>query len=779
MPAPVPARPPGRASLSWRKLLSRRRHGGAGRPRGLERPPFGGAPARYGLAAALAALSFSVENAFAAFFAAAHFVLFYPTSFLTAWLAGLGPALLHLALAVAGVFWIFHGRPPTPLPSPALTALRVAIFCAVNLVGIWVLTRGRRALEALRDSEEALRRRDEDLRRAQAVAGIGSWHLDLLRDELTWSEEEYRIFGVPPGTPMSYPRFLDIVHPEDRAMLDAAWSGAQRGEPYDIEHRIVAQGRVKWVHEKAEVFFDAAGRAVKGIGTTQDVTERRRASEELRQARERFELALRGADLGTWDWNVRTGEVVFNARWAGMRGYRLEEVEPRVSSWEANVHPDDLPLVRRALEEHFAGRRKEYEAEHRVRTKSGDWIWVLDRGRVFARDEQGRPLRMVGTELDVTARKRAEEQLRRLGEQERFRAALEAAAAATVVVGRDGRIAFVNSAAESLFGWTRAEMVGQLVEMLIPERFRARHAGYRDAFFREPGARRPMGAGRDLVALRKDRTELPIEAGLARGSGSVSEFPAEVGLTRVSAGEEYVVVTLADVSVRKAAEESLRASVAELERFAYTISHDLRAPLRAIEGYAHLLSERLGPQTDEQGRAMLGRVREAAARLDRLIRDLLSYAAVSRAACELEPVDLDAALAHVVAHYPDVGRARLRVRAPLGRASAQPSLLTQALANLLGNAVKFVPEGREPEVEVWAEREGGTLRLNVRDNGIGIPPEHREKVFEPFTRLRPEYEGTGMGLSIVKRAMERMGGRVRVESEPGRGSRFWLELRDA
>lgn len=772
-PAPPVSRP-----SRWRERLGRRR--GDDAPRTPATWPLGswGARTHYAFAAALAGLILAVESAFAPFFAGAQFVLFYPSTFLVAWASGPGPALLHLSLAASGILWVFSGKPAAPL-DPALLRLRVSVFVLASSVAALLLTRGRRALEALRDREEALRRSDEELRRAQAVAGIGSWHLDLLRDELTWSQEEYRIFGVPPGTPMNYPRFLETIHPEDRAMVDAAWSGAQRGEPYDIEHRILAGGRVKWVNEKAQLFFDAAGRAVKGIGTTQDITERRRVAEELRQTRERFELALRGGDLGTWDWNVRTGEVVFNARWAQMRGYRPEEVAPHVSSWEKGVHPEDLARVRQALDEHFSGRKPEYEAEHRVRAKSGEWLWVLDRGRVFARDAQGNPLRMVGTELDVTARRRADEEVRRLRERDRFRAALEAAAAATVVVGRDGNIAYVNSAAEALFGWSSAEMVGQAVEMLIPERFRARHVGYREGFFREAGARRPMGSGRDLVALRKDRSELPIEAGLARVQERVSEFPAEVGLARAGDGEEFVVVTLADISMRKAAEESLRSSVAELERFAYTISHDLRAPLRSIEGYAHLLAERLGPRADGQSRAMLERVRRAAARLDRLIRDLLSYSAVARGKVELEAVDLDELLAHVVAHYPEAARASLRVRTPLGRARAQPSLLTQALANLLSNAVKFVPKGREPEVEVWTEREGGSLRLYVRDNGIGIAREAREKVFDPFTRLQAGSEGTGMGLAIVKRALERMGGSVGLESEPGRGCCFHLVLQDA
>lgn len=141
--------------------------------------------------------------------------------------------------------------------------------------------------------------------------------------------------------------------------------------------------------------------------------------QQVRLAQERFELALRGADLGAWDWNVQTGEVTFNSRWAEMRGYRLEEIRPHVETWSSAVHPDDWEKVQKALNDHFQGLAPEYEAEHRVRTKSGEWIWVLDRGRVFARDENGKPLRMVGTELDITERKQNEIEKQRLYEEAR------------------------------------------------------------------------------------------------------------------------------------------------------------------------------------------------------------------------------------------------------------------------------------------------------------------------------------------------------------------------
>jgi len=226
----------------------------------------------------------------------------------------------------------------------------------------------------------------------------------------------------------------------------------------------------------------------------------------------------------------------------------------------------------------------------------------------------------------------------------------------------------------------------------------------------------------------------------------------------------------------------LEASNRELEAFSYSVSHDLRAPLRAIQGFSRLLLEEHGRRLDDEGRDFVRRMAAAAERMDRLILDLLEYGRLGKKATEIEAIDLDAVVDDAVRHVGDLlaeRRADVRIEHPLGRARGHHATLVQALVNLLSNAAKFVQEGVDPVVRVVATRPQPTLvRLAVNDNGIGIAREHHDRVFQLFERLHDSsrYAGTGVGLAIVKRAVERMGGRVGLESETGQGATFWIEL---
>ena len=245
---------------------------------------------------------------------------------------------------------------------------------------------------------------------------------------------------------------------------------------------------------------------------------------------------------------------------------------------------------------------------------------------------------------------------------------------------------------------------------------------------------------------------------------------------------QYEVRDLLEQLEEKVRERTARLeqTISELEAFSYSMSHDLRAPLRAMRGYAQVLQEEYATRLDDAGQDYLRRISTASERLDRLVQDVLRYSRCARETIHCVPVDLDALIAAVIAEYPSLRppNAEIIVSGPLLKVMGHEASLTQVISNLLANAVKFVPAGRKAKVRVWTEAHGPMVRICIQDNGIGIAPDHHGKIFRMFERLSAgsEYEGTGIGLAIVAKAVERMGGSVGLESEVGDGSTFWIEL---
>jgi PAS domain S-box-containing protein len=226
---------------------------------------------------------------------------------------------------------------------------------------------------------------------------------------------------------------------------------------------------------------------------------------------------------------------------------------------------------------------------------------------------------------------------------------------------------------------------------------------------------------------------------------------------------------------------SLREAIAQMEEFSYSVSHDLRAPVRAMQCYAEVLMEDYGSQLDEHAKKYIERIIHGGSRMDRLIQDILTYSRLSRREIQLHPISLDKLTREIVRQYLDLGSvvsAEISVEGKLlGVIGHEPSL-SQAISNLLNNAVKFVTPGTTPKVRLSTERRNGDVRLWIEDNGIGIKPEYQHRLFSVFERVHPEknYEGTGIGLAIVRKAAERMGGKVGVESDGANGSKFWIQL---
>jgi len=449
----------------------------------------------------------------------------------------------------------------------------------------------------------------------------------------------------------------------------------------------------------------------------------------------------------------------FNPAAERMYGYAAQEIvgQPVTVLFPANRKEE----IRKILDRISRGERVLHFETVRLR-KDGATIPVSvtvspildDDGRVIGASSIGR---------DLSEQRQVRAELRRA--EARFRGLIDAAPDALVCVADGGRITLANTQAERLFGYPREELEGQLVDILVPDAERAAHPQRRAGYIADP-VPRPMGAGMQLAGRRRDG----------------GTFPAEISLSAIDTDEgALVTAAVRDVTERRQHQDELERAYRSLESFAYSVSHDLRTPLRALAGYSAALLEDCGDALGEAGRDYAERIEAATEQMATLIDDLLHLSRVSRAAISLRPVDLGAEAASIAEELrrdsPD-RCVNCTIQRPV-MALADRSLIRTVLQNLLGNAWKFTSGRDDASIEFGAApAQDGRLRCYVRDNGAGFDPVYVDKLFKPFQRLHTtrEFPGSGVGLASVRQIVERHGGRAWAQGAVGEGATFYFTL---
>jgi PAS domain S-box-containing protein len=533
----------------------------------------------------------------------------------------------------------------------------------------------------------------------------------------------------------------------------------------------VARGLQRWYEVYAFRIGEADSRAV-GI-IFRDITQRRKVDEALRGREEvlrlifesmtEYAVILSDLDRKITGWNVGAERLL---------GYAAAEIQGQ--SADLVFTPEDR--AKKAPErEALAAMEKGRAVNERWHVrKDGSRFWGSGFMYVL-RAEDGSALGLVKIMRDQTAEREAEE---------RLRIALDSALLGTwAFYPPTGRIE-VNDRCRELFGLTPE--AAPTYELFLS----AVHPDDRPRL----DQRIQQTLGNPANGKFRDEYRVLIPGGKSerwiRATGSAYFDPAGRAERFIGTVLDITDVTKArDVLMRRGeelertvAERTMQLSetVQQLETFSYSVVHDMRAPLRSIRSFANVLEEDHGMQLDDTARSYLKRIKDSASRMDALIMDVLAYSRLTSTEVTPANVDLDKLVRELVQEYPHFQEcvACFDIASPLGTIRGNRALLTQCFSNLLGNAIKFVPPERKPHVVVRSERAGEYIRTWVEDNGIGIPPEFRGKVFGLFQRLHrtDQYPGTGVGLAIVKKAVERMRGRIGFESEPGKGSRFWMEL---
>ena len=492
----------------------------------------------------------------------------------------------------------------------------------------------------------------------------------------------------------------------------------------------------------------------------------------LQESEERFRIAAQSASDLIWDWDILSGRVEWFGRIDEILGYEQGEFPRTLEAWEKIIHPEDHDRVMNTLDRHLKT-QSPYDGEYRVKRKDGTFCHWTDRG-IALWDVKGNPYKMIGVCTDITERKRAEEALRE--SEERYRKLFENAIDGIALAdAKTGILIDCNEAIERLVGREKKELIGHSQKIL------------------HPPEESIVEVSQTFTQHRSDKEGHLLETEVMTKKGERKQVEIKANILELK-GVKVLQGFFRDITERKQVEEEIRrlnesleqrvqertaqleAANKEMEAFTYSVSHDLRAPLRAVDGYTKILLEEHAVHLNEDAQRICGNIREGAQRMGRLIDDLLAFSRLGRAEMQASTIDMHT-LANSIFFVLTTPESRESIDfrlQPLPFAEGDPTMVRQVWMNLISNALKFSSKRERPFIEVgWKEGTQETIYF-IRDNGAGFDKQYIHRLFGIFQRLHStrEFEGIGVGLAIVQRIVHRHGGRTWAEGRKTRVRRF-------
>ena len=615
-------------------------------------------------------------------------------------------------------------------------------------------------------AEEALRESEQRFRTLFNQAAVGISQLGMDRQWLLVNQRHCDIVGYTHEELLKR-SWQDLTHPDDidaeaeyfRRML------ADEIHTFSMEKRYIRScGSEVWGHLTVSLVREPSGEPKYFIGVLADITERKRAQEALRESEQRFGALFSQAAVGIAQVGMDGRWLLVNQKVCDILGYTREEMLER--TFRNITYPDDIDITLDYVSQVVAGEIQNYSLEKRYIHKDGLPIWV-NLTVSLVHEVSGEPKYFVSILEDITERKRTEAGLRE--SEQRFRTLFNQAGVGISQADMDGRWLLVNQKFCDIVGYTHKEVLTLSWQLLT----------------------HPDDLEADLENVRRavadEIQSYCMEKRYIHKDGSPVWVNLTVSLARETSGEpKYLIGVFEDISERKRVEKELAQqakelarSNTELQQFAYVASHDLQEPLRMIASYTQLLARRYKSKLDVDADEFIAYVVDGATRMQVLINDLLSYSRVGTQGREFEPTDCETVLVRAIANLQIAIQesGSLITHDPLPTVMADASQLVQLFQNLIGNAIKFHGD-KPPLVHVSAQLQTQEWVFSVRDNGIGIDSEYTERIFIIFQRLHnaSEYPGSGIGLAICKKIVERHGGRIWMQSRMGEGSVFYFTI---